>query len=76
MKKMKNLKILVSVFAIIISMSYQTMAQDMTAREIIEKVYNRPEGDDQRREDGIRAEGDGLWQIEKCGFLCGYLEHI
>ena len=44
---MKKMKILVSVFAIIISMSYQAMAQDMTAREIIEKVYNRPEGDDQ-----------------------------
>ncbi len=43
---MKNSKILVTVFAIIISMGYQTMAQDMTAREIIEKVYNRPEGDD------------------------------
>ncbi|MCD4724289.1 MAG: outer membrane lipoprotein-sorting protein [Bacteroidales bacterium] len=44
---MKNLKILISVFAIIVSMSYQGMAQDMTAREIIEKVYNRPEGNDQ-----------------------------
>ena len=44
---MKNLKILVSVFAIIISMGYQAMAQEMTAREIIEKVYSRPEGDDQ-----------------------------
>jgi outer membrane lipoprotein-sorting protein len=44
---MKNLKILVSVIAITISMSYQVIAQEMTAREIIEKVYNRPEGDDQ-----------------------------
>ncbi|MEN8223862.1 MAG: outer membrane lipoprotein-sorting protein [Bacteroidota bacterium] len=43
---MINSKILTSVFAIIISVSYQSMAQDMTAREIIEKVYNRPEGDD------------------------------
>ena len=44
---MKNSKILVSVIAIIISMGYQSMAQEMTAREIIEKVYNRAEGDDQ-----------------------------
>ena len=44
---MKNLKILVSVIAIIISISYQTIAQEMTARDIIEKVYNRAEGDDQ-----------------------------
>ncbi|MEN8226197.1 MAG: outer membrane lipoprotein-sorting protein [Bacteroidota bacterium] len=44
---MKNTKVLISVFAIIISMSYQSMAQDMTAREIIEKVYTRAEGDDQ-----------------------------
>ena len=44
---MKNLKIVVSVFAIIISMSFQAITQEMTAREIIEKVYNRPEGDDQ-----------------------------
>ena len=43
---MKNLKIVVSVFAIIISMSFQAITQEMTAREIIEKVYNRPEGDD------------------------------
>ena len=43
---MKNLKILVSIIVIIISISYQTVAQEMTAREIIEKVYNRPEGDD------------------------------
>ena len=43
---MKTLKILVSVFAIIISMSFQAITQEMTAREIIEKVYNRPEGDD------------------------------
>ena len=44
---MKNLKILVSVIAIIISISYQTIAQEMTARDIIEKDYNRAEGDDQ-----------------------------
>ncbi len=44
---MKNLKIVASVIVIIISMSYQTVAQEMTAREIIEKVYNRAEGDDQ-----------------------------
>jgi len=44
---MKNLKILTSVIAIIISISFQAIAQEMTAREIIEKVYNRAEGDDQ-----------------------------
>ena len=45
--EMKKIKIITSVIAIIISMSYQTVAQEMTAREIIEKVYNRAEGDDQ-----------------------------
>jgi outer membrane lipoprotein-sorting protein len=44
---MKNLKIVASVIAMIISMSFQTIAQEMTAREIIGKVYNRAEGDDQ-----------------------------
>ncbi len=44
---MKNIKILTSVIAIIISISFQAVAQEMTAREIIEKVYNRAEGDDQ-----------------------------
>ena len=44
---MKNLKILASVIAMIISMNFQAIAQEMTAREIIEKVYNRAEGDDQ-----------------------------
>ncbi len=44
---MKNLKILASVIAMIISINFQAIAQEMTAREIIEKVYNRAEGDDQ-----------------------------
>jgi outer membrane lipoprotein-sorting protein len=44
---MKNIKILTLVIAIIISISFQAIAQEMTAREIIEKVYNRAEGDDQ-----------------------------
>lgn len=44
---MKNFKILVSVIAMTIAMSYHVIAQEMTARDIIEKVYNRSEGDDQ-----------------------------
>jgi len=44
---MKNLKILASVITLTILISFQSIAQDMTARQIIEKVYNRAEGDDQ-----------------------------
>jgi len=44
---MKNLKILVAVISMTISMSYKAVTQDFTAREIIQKVYNRAEGDDQ-----------------------------
>jgi len=46
---MKTLKITATVFVIIFAGGFtgQLFAQEMTAREIIEKVYNRPEGDDQ-----------------------------
>lgn len=46
---MKTSKITTIVLAIIFTggFSAQLLAQKMTAREIIEKVYNRPEGDDQ-----------------------------
>jgi len=46
---MKTSKITTIILAIIFAggFSVQLFAQKMTAREIIEKVYNRPEGDDQ-----------------------------
>ena len=46
---MKTLKITTIALAIIFAGGYtgQLFAQELTAREIIEKVYNRPEGDDQ-----------------------------
>ncbi len=46
---MKTSKITAIVLAIIFAGGFtaQLFAQEMTAREIIEKVYNRPEGDDQ-----------------------------
>ncbi|VAW22331.1 FIG00935715: hypothetical protein [hydrothermal vent metagenome] len=45
---MKTLKIKAIAFAIIFAggFSAQLFAQEMTARDIIEKVYNRPDGDD------------------------------
>ena len=45
---MKTLKITTIVFAIVFATGFTTqlLAQEMTARDIIEKVYNRPEGDD------------------------------
>jgi len=45
---MKTIKITSVLVALIIATGFtsQIMAQDMTAREIIEQVYNRPEGDD------------------------------
>ena len=46
---MKTLKITTITLAIIFAsgLTEQIFAQELTAREIIEKVYNRPEGDDQ-----------------------------
>jgi outer membrane lipoprotein-sorting protein len=45
---MKTLKITTIVFAIVFATGFTTriLAQEMSARDIIEKVYNRPEGDD------------------------------
>ena len=46
---MKTLKTTTIALAIILAggLTGQVFAQELTAREIIEKVYNRPEGDDQ-----------------------------
>ena len=45
---MKTLKITTILFAIVFATGFTTqiLAQEMSARDIIEKVYNRPEGDD------------------------------
>ena len=44
---MKNIKTLIAVIALTASFSLQAIAQELTGREIIEKVYTRPAGNDQ-----------------------------
>ena len=44
---MRNIKTIIAVIALTASFSLQAVAQELTGREIIEKVYTRPTGDDQ-----------------------------
>ena len=43
---MKNIKTIIAIIALTASFSFQAIAQELTGREIIEKVYTRPSGDD------------------------------
>jgi len=43
---MKTLKTIIMAIIVVGAFSFQAMAQELTGREIIEKVYNRPTGDD------------------------------
>ncbi len=44
---MKTIKTIIAVIALTASFSLQVIAQELTGREIVEKVYTRPSGDDQ-----------------------------
>ena len=44
---MNTIKTLIAVIALTASFSLQVIAQELTGREIVEKVYTRPTGDDQ-----------------------------
>ena len=44
---MKNITTIIAVIALTASFGIQAVAQELTGREIIEKVYTRPTGDDQ-----------------------------
>lgn len=43
---MKKIKTIIAIIALTASFSFQAIAQELTGREIIEKVYTRPSGDD------------------------------